>query len=116
MDVVSFPAGLLFSILIFLNVECDEVEEYIRGIAIGSLAELDNLRAITWDEVEEKTLGEPDLRRLMDIIQEGFPEDINDLDDHLKHYFKIRDKLTTVGGVILYKNRILIPTPLRTKV
>ena len=53
---------------------------------------------------------------LMSIIESGFPIFCHELPAALREYCQFRDHLYTVDGVILYKNRIVIPPSLRQHV
>ena len=50
---------------------------------------------------------------LISIIESGFPEFHHELPPALHEYHQFHDHLYTVDGVILYKERTVIPTSLR---
>jgi hypothetical protein len=53
------------------------------------------------------------MKTLVSIIESGFPEFRHELPRDLHEYFQFRDNLYTVDGVILYKDRVVIPPQLR---
>lgn len=69
--------------------------------------------AVTWDRVKLATTSNGDMTQLLDIIESGFPEFRHELPPALREYYQFREHLYTVDGVILYKNRIVIPPSLR---
>lgn len=73
------------------------------------------IRTITWDDVRLATSSDPSMVELLNMIEDGFPERPGDLPYDLRPYHQYHDKLTTFDGVALYKDRIIIPTSLRTQ-
>ena len=65
--------------------------------------------AVTWERVKLATTSDPDLHILTTIIESGFPEFKHQLPPALQEYHRFRTHLHTVDGVILYKDRIVIP-------
>ena len=89
------------------------IEEYVQGVGVGSLSSVDNLKVISWQNVENASRNDPILTQLSTIIRQGFPNDIGSTPTELKPYFKFRNQLTTTGGAIMFKNRVVIPHSLR---
>ena len=74
------------------------------------------ITSVTWDLVRTATASDETLNTLLETIEDGFPNSISDLPEDLRIYFPIRDHLSTVDGVILYNDRVLIPPSLRHNV
>jgi len=53
---------------------------------------------------------------MSDLIEQGMPEHRHEVPEPLKQYFQYREGLSTVDGVILYKDRIVVPPSLRQEV
>ena len=70
----------------------------------------------SWDLVRTATSSDTDLHTLTELIENGFPTSRIHVPDPLKVFFPIRDKLSTIDGVIFYNDRVLIPSPLRHNV
>ena len=51
--------------------------------------------------------------QLLNTIETGFPENRDQLQKSLQDYYQFRDHLWVIDGVILYKDRIVIPPSLR---
>ena len=56
------------------------------------------------------------LYTLLEVLEQGFPKSMHELPSELHIYYKYRDHLCSVDGVITYKNRILIPKVLQQQV
>ena len=72
--------------------------------------------AVTWDRVKVVTASNRDMVHLMSIIESGFPNFCHELPPALREYYQFRDHLYTADGVILYKDRIVIPPSLHQHV
>ena len=59
---------------------------------------------------------EDTLNQLLNVIESGFPEEKAELSPTLTPFWQFRESLSTVDGIILYKDRILIPQSLRANV
>jgi len=71
------------------------------------------LQCITWDRVRTASAGDEDIFQLVKLIESGMPEKRDALPPLLRHYHPYRDNLSTVDGVVIYKDRIVIPQSLR---
>jgi len=85
---------------------------YIDGI----MSEADKLFAITWDTVRAASSKDESMRLLTEKITNGFPMSKKDLPDLLHGYWDVRDMLRCADGVVMYKDRIVIPPSLRGQV
>ena len=74
------------------------------------------LESVTWDEVRLATTSDEQMRQLVQHIEDGFPDNRNTLHPDIRPYYQYRDSLTTFDGVILYRDRVVIPPLLRDKV
>jgi hypothetical protein len=71
---------------------------------------------VTWDKVRVATNSDENMVQLVEIIESGMPESRLELPAPLREYHQFRDDLYTVDGVVVYKDRIVIPTALRQDV
>lgn len=74
------------------------------------------IQSITWDNVRIATTSDPLMSELLNVIEDGFPNSRSDLHPEVRQYYQFRDHLTTYDGVILYRDRIVIPPSLRGRV
>lgn len=65
-------------------------------------------------EILKETLQDADLKDLTSLIISGFPNNIHDVRESLRPYFKVKDDLTTQNGLVFKGQRIVIPRGLRT--
>ena len=79
-------------------------------------AALNCLQAVTWDRVRLVTASDPDMNQLVSIIESGMPSHRHELPTPLRDYHQFRNDLYTVGGVVIYKERVVIPPSLREEV
>ncbi|XP_057297661.1 uncharacterized protein K02A2.6-like [Hydractinia symbiolongicarpus] len=56
------------------------------------------------------------MRILVDLIESGITGNREDLSPHLQIYHQYRDHLSTVDGVALYKDRVIVPKCLRSNI
>ena len=96
-------------------IEAACVEEDVVSCAVSSF-NANKLQAVTWHRVRVATTSDDEMRQLADLIESGIPESRNMLPTPLRDFFPYRDDLHTVDGVILYKDRIVIPPSLRNEV
>ncbi|MEW8309573.1 MAG: DDE-type integrase/transposase/recombinase [Candidatus Thiodiazotropha endolucinida] len=105
------------SILVGLRCQSPDVtvEDSVLMTAVTSLDSL-NLRSVTWDRVRTATASDNTLQTLAHLIESGLPDLRNEFPDALQEYYPFRNDLYTVDGVILYKDRVVVPPTLRPEV
>ena len=87
----------------------------IQLAAASSITNL-GLQSVTWDSVRIATNSDEDMIKLAEIVENGMPEFRHDLPTSLREYYQFREDLYTVDGVVMYRDRIVIPPALRTNV
>jgi hypothetical protein len=97
-----------------LRVE-NKSKSMIEDLSIATNA-LDSIQVVTWEKVKQVTSTDPDMESLLSFIQSGFPSCKSELSFKVQQYFRHRKHLKAVDGVVLYKNRIVIPESLRQTV
>jgi hypothetical protein len=115
-DEIRTPASIQWSFLTAIRSEesCDtSVEETCIE---DSVEALETLQSVTWNRVREATSSDQDMLTLSSFIENGMPDFRHELPPQLREYHKFRDDLHTLDGVILYKDRIVIPQCLRNEV
>lgn len=63
-------------------------------------------------EVKLATTSDKELTQLTSIIEVGFPEFRHELPPALQEYYQFHDHLYICDGIILYKDRVVIPSSL----
>ena len=74
------------------------------------------VRSVTWDRVRTATASDNSMNELINFIESGIPEFRHEFPPQLREYFQFREHLYTIDGVVLYKDRIIIPPSLREEV
>ncbi|KAK3788810.1 hypothetical protein RRG08_029257 [Elysia crispata] len=74
------------------------------------------IQAVTWDRVRHAASSDENMFLLLSIIENGSPDSRRDLPPLLQDFFQFREDLFTFDGVILYKERVVIPPSLRPEV
>ncbi len=75
---------------------------------------LESLQSITWDRVKVATASDQDLAHLTNMLEYGdMPQTRHEWPESLREYFPFRDHLYTLDGVLMYKERVVIPLTLR---
>ena len=98
------------------NDDWTDIEQTTYVTAMSSLSCMDNIKAVTWDRVREETASDPVMTQLYNIVQSGFNIPQENLPPDLTPYHRFRDCLSTIDGVIIYKNRVVIPATLRPEI
>ena len=71
---------------------------------------------VTWDDVRVATSSHPLYSVLTQLIDDGMLTKRESLHPDLRPYHQYREHLSTFDGVILYKDRLVIPPPLRDQI
>ena len=89
----------------------DDISEASIVGNIGSEAEA--FFAVTWERVKLASEEDESLCDLKKLITTGFPAARKDLPENLRPFWDVKDHLYASEGVVLYKDRIVIPFSLR---
>ena len=97
---------------------CNYDEVYLSDICIRSaqIAAIDTLKNITWNKIQIETMNDVNMKKLMEIIEAGISYEVSHLPKELQAYQKFSKDFYTLDGIILYKDRIIIPPKLRSEV
>ena len=80
--------------------------------SVDASSENGMLSTVTWDKVRQATSSDDNMNHLLTLIDSGMPVSRHDLPVKLQEYHQYRDNLYSVDGVIIYRNRIVIPPTL----
>ena len=73
-------------------------------------------KCLNWESIRIATVSDEELMMLTSLIEHGIPERASDVNPNIRIYHQYREALSTVDGVVLYKDRIIVPKALRMKV
>ena len=93
--------------------DIDHAEEDIIAAARSGLAQL---HADTWERVRDETSRDIHMLQLMNMAKDGFPNTPQRMSPQLLGFWRFRDSLSAIDGVITYGNRTVIPPSLRSEV
>ena len=93
--------------------EVDDMETCVVAAARSSLP---NMQAVTWERVRDETSRDIHLLQLIDMAEQGFPVSSQHISPQLLPYWRFRDELSVVDGVLMYGLRAVIPPKLRDEV
>ncbi len=89
------------------------IDDDTLGSAICALT---SLNSVTWDKVRHATSSDENMNLLLSTIESGIPKYRHELPPTLREYHQFREHLYSVDGVVIYKDRIVIPPSLREEV
>ena len=101
----AFLAGIRY-----IETHQDDSEDTVHLAATSSLH---TLQSITWDKVRIATTSDENMSTLVNIVEDRMPEFRHELPEPLREYHQFRDHMYTVDGVVVYKDRVVIPPALR---
>ena len=95
-----------------MSVHDSEEAAYIGGVA----SEAEKIFAVTWEKVRTASAEDESMCLLADNIRTGFPGSKRDLPELICGFWEARESLRCSEGVIMYKDRIVIPSSLRKQI
>ena len=96
-----------------LRSEDNRLEETILA---GITNDVEKFFAVTWSKVRDESIQDKATTLLVKFIQNGFPNTRKEMPDVVERYWEFREHLTSVDGVVLYKDRIIVPMALRERI
>ena len=85
---------------------------FISGIS----SETESFFAVTWDRIRSASHKDPEITLLNECITNGFPESKKEMPGQICEFWEVRNSLYVSEGVVLYKDRIVVPKVLRKRV
>jgi len=79
----------------------------------SAVAQLKEIHTVDWNQMCTATSSDEDMLSLLSIIEEGMPNHKCQFPPQLRDYHHFREHLYSIDGVIIYKDRIVIPPSLR---
>ena len=83
-------------------------------VSIHAIEELTGFNSISVEKLHQHTANDPDLKFLIDHINNGFPDISAKCPECIQLYFSFRDELSTCNGLVLKgNNRVVVLASLR---
>ena len=111
---------------------CEEFEEVQKQSLLAELSQIGDcwdmeeadvcsvrspyLTALTWSRLAHETSKDEILSEVKDIIENGDQEDMLKAMEKFPRFKLVLDRLSTLEGVLMYKNRAVIPSRLQDEV
>ena len=77
------------------------------------LSSLHSIHTVNWEQVQTATSSDDNMLLLLSTIEDGIPEFKHQLPPSIREYHQFRKHLYSSDGVVIYKDRIVIPPSLR---
>ncbi|KAG1953647.1 hypothetical protein F2P79_009188 [Pimephales promelas] len=68
------------------------------------------------NEVIESTKTDPELQVVIKYVRQGWPKYPSQVSEHVKPYFAVKDMLSVCDDLLIYSDRIVIPSVMRAEV
>ena len=108
------PMKLVLTDDLVSSCQQDEVETDTL-IKSAQIAAIEDIKSITWNEIQIETANDNALRTLMEFIESGRIHRKN-LPRELHDFKRFSKNLFTLDGAIIYKDRVVIPPKLQPRV
>lgn len=97
-----------------INTE-DQLHSHLmeNGLQETLLSTLHSTHTVNWEQVQTATSSDDNMLLLLSTIEDGIPALKSDLPQSIREYHQHRNHLYSSDGVVIYKNRIVIPPSLR---
>ena len=104
---------------------CQDIENHILAIQTNAIAmithnvevaSLTESKLITIDQIRIAAENDTDYQNLLTTVSNGFPSSKKRLDENIRQYWEIRDRLSASNNLVLLNQRIVIPQALRKQV
>ena len=93
------------------------IEQKIMGDAMSCVAGIsmdpDRIYALTMERIREESGLYGTIKSMVELVTQGYPETRAEWPDELQEFYPYRESLSTTGEILLFKNRIVMPTSLR---
>ena len=86
--------------------ESEDVECAATAMAIQAAPS----QSVTWDRVSDAAVQDQEIRELVEVIQQGFPDQRSALPEHLRVFWKMRGELYVIDSVPFVYGKMPIPS------
>ena len=104
------PTNLIAGVSTDDQLHAIQMENQLQESLISSLQ---STHTVDWEQVQIATSSDENMLLLLSAIEDGLPEFKHQLPAPIREYHQFRRHLYSSDGVVLYKDRIVIPPSLR---
>ena len=90
------------------EIDTSDMTRYVHFVISNLLISDDKLL-----KFQRETSRDPDLEKLREYTEKGWPQQKKDVDSLVHPYYKYRDEITAANGLLLRNERIIVPTTMR---
>ena len=87
-----------------------------RSVMASIYDDVDKFVAVTMERVESESQSDAEISLLSTVVNNGFPNSKKEMPAEIAEYWEFRSGLSTVGNIVMYMGRVVIPTRLRPRV
>jgi transposase InsO family protein len=84
----------------------------IPGLNV-TIAEILTIRPTRLEQLRAETKSDPTLSKIQKLVENGWPESMQDLSSDLHAYWCFRDELVILDGLLMKGNRVIVPSTMR---
>ena len=92
----------------------DDIEE--DSLVAGIFDDLGKFFAVTLERVKAESRSDKEIVQLTHAIKDRFPKSKSEMPSEIASYWEFRHGLTSLDGIAMYMDRIVIPVKLRSRV
>lgn len=92
----------------------NDIEE--DSLVAGIFDDLGKFFAVTLERVKAESRSDKEIVQLAHAIENGFPKSKSEMPREIASYWEFRHGLTSIDGIAMYMDRIVIPVKLRSRV
>ena len=75
-----------------------------------------NIKCVTWNDVRTATVSDDNMQQLLELIENGTPDQRDKWPIQLRVYYQFRKELYHLDGIILFGTQVVIPPSLRSTI
>ena len=106
----TIPTSLIAGVCIEDQLHATRMENQLHESFISALH---SIHIVDWEQVQIATSSDENMLLLLSAIEDGLPEFKHQLPPPIREYHQFRKHLYSCDGVVIYKDRIVIPPSLR---
>ena len=96
--------------------EIDIDNESETSMINGIKRDVNKIRAVTWERIRLEMAQDSIMKQLYDLVVKGVPSVRGDMPADLAEYWEYKYYLYAVEGVLMCKDRVIVPPILRREV
>ena len=104
------PTSLISGVCADDQINALELEDQLQQSLISALK---SMHIVEWETVQIATSSDENMLLLLSVIENGFPNFKHQVPPPIREYYQFRKNLYSSDGIVIYKDRIVIPPSLR---